>query len=235
MSPIDEFRADLLHVYLYRSRREMARSAAAAVATEIRSLISERNRAIGIFASDPSHSDFLDELARTPDLEWTRVIGFHLDEYLDIGAEAPQSFRRFLLDRLVRRVPIAEFHPIRGEAVNPEAVCANYAALLKSRPPDFAVLGIGENGCLGLLNVDDCDLNDAAAVKIVELDRDHEGARRAISLTIPTIMSCRSLFAIVPGCGKQETIKRMIEGEIGPACSGSIIRTHPNAHLFLEK
>jgi glucosamine-6-phosphate deaminase len=234
MCLIDEFRVDLLHVHLYRSRREMAKSAAVLIATEIRSLISERKRAIGIFASDPSHSDFLDELVCTPDLEWTRVIGFHLDEYLDIEAESPQSFRRFLLDQLVKRVPIAEFHPIRGEAVNPEAVCANYSALLKSRPPDFAVLGIGENGCLGLLNAPDCDFNDAAAVKILELDRDQQGASRAISLTIPTIMSCRSLFAIVPGRGRQEAINRIIEGEIGPACSGTFIRTHPNAHLFLE-
>jgi glucosamine-6-phosphate deaminase len=235
MSLIDEFRADLLHVHLYRSRREMARAAAASVATEIHSLISERNRAIGIFASDPSHSDFLDELVRTPDLEWTRVIGFHLDEYLAIEAEAPQSFRRFLLDRLVKRVPIAEFHPIRGEAVNPQAVCANYAALLKSRPPDFALLGIGENGCLGLLNAHDCDFNDAAAVKIVEPDRDQQSARRAISLTIPTIMSCRSLFAIAPARERQEAIKRLIEGEIDSACSGSILRTHPNAHLYCSR
>jgi glucosamine-6-phosphate deaminase len=228
---IDSFRADLLYIHLYQSHRKLSAAAAAAVALEIRSLISQRNRAIGIFASDPTYIEFLDDLVNTADIEWTRVIGFHLDEYLGISEEAPNSSRRFLLDRLVKRVPIAEFHALRGEAANPEAVCANYAASLKSRPPDFAVLGIGPNGHLGPIDPPNCDLNDGAAVKVVELGDDH----RAISLTIPTILGCRTLFAIAPGRRNQDAIRRMIEGEIGRACPASILRKHPNAHLFLDQ
>jgi glucosamine-6-phosphate deaminase len=228
---IDSFRADRLHIHLYRSPLELGAAAAAAVAAEIRSLIAERNRAIVIFASDTSHIEFLDDLVNTADIEWTRVIGFHLDEYLDIGEEAPNSSRRFLLDRLVKRVPIAEFHAIRGEAANPEATCANYAALLKSRPPDLALLGIGPNGRLGSIDPPACDFNDAAAVKVVELDDDH----RAISLTIPTIFNCRTLFAIAYGSRNQDVIRKMIEVEIAPACPASILRKHPDAHLFLDQ
>jgi glucosamine-6-phosphate deaminase len=226
---IDSFRADLLHIHLYQSQMEL--SAAAAVAGEIRSLIAQQKRAIGIFASDPSHSEFLDELVKAPDIAWTRVIGFHLDEYLGIGEEEPGSLRRFLLDRLVKRVAIAEFHAIRGEAANPEAACANYAALLKSRPPDFAVLGIGPNGRLGSIDPRVCDFNDPAAVKVIELDDDH----RALSLTIPTILGCPTLFAIAYGGRNQDAIRKVIEGEIGPACPASILRRHPAAHLFLEQ
>jgi glucosamine-6-phosphate deaminase len=228
---IDNFQADLLHIHRYKSRLALGAAAAAAVADAIRSLITERNRAIGIFASDPSLIQFLDDLVNSPDIEWTRVIGFHLDEYLGISEEAPNSVRRFLLDRLVRSVPIAEFHTIRGEAANPEAVCANYAAMLKSRPPDFAVLAIGPNGRLGPIDQLVCDFNDAAAVKVVELD----DGRRAISLTIPTILSCRTLFAIAHGRGNQDAVGKMIESEIGPACPASILRKHPDAHLFLEQ
>jgi glucosamine-6-phosphate deaminase len=228
---IDSFQADLLHIHLYKSRLALSAAAAAAVADEIRSLITERNRAIGIFASDPSLIQFLDDFVNRADIEWMRVIGFHLDEYLGISEEAPNSVRRFLLDRLVKRVPIAEFHAIRGEAANPEAVCANYAALLKSRPPDFAVLAIGPNGSLGPIDQHGCDFNDAAAVKVVDLDDGH----RAISLTIPTILGCRTLFAVAHGRRNQDAIGKMIEGEISPACPASILRTHPNAHLFLEQ
>jgi glucosamine-6-phosphate deaminase len=246
---IDSFRSDLLHIHLYKSRLDLGSAAAAAVAVEIRSLIAQRNRAMGIFASDPSHIEFLDDLIKTPDIEWTRVIAFHLDEYLGMSEEAPQSLRRFLLDRLVKRVPIAEFHAIRAEAANPEAVCANYAALLKSRQPDFVVLGIGEDGRLGSIDPPLCDFNDAAAVKVVELDEDHrrryvqdgvfrsidEAPRGAVSLTIPTIMDCRTLFAIAHGRGSQNAIRKTIEGEISPVCPASILRTHPNAHLFLDR
>jgi glucosamine-6-phosphate deaminase len=227
---IDSIQADLLNLHLYKSSAELCTAAATAVAFEIRSLISERNRAIGIFAADPSQHEFFDELVKSTDLEWTHVIAFHLDEYLALDEDSPQSCRRFLLDRLVKRVPLAEFHAIRGEAANPEAVCANYAALLKSRPPDFAVLAIGANGSIGPLAAAACDFNDAEAVKVVEL----EGARRAISLTIPTIMGCRSLFAIVPEARTRDAITGIIEGDISPAQPASILRIHPEAHLFVR-
>jgi len=239
------FHVDCLQIHRFPSQAELAMAAAEAVTAEIRSLISERKRAIGIFASDPSSSEFLDELVNTTEIEdseWTRVIVFQLAEYLDLGEEAPQSCRRYLLDRLIKRVPIAEFHHIRGEAANPETVCANYSALLRSRPPDFAVLGIGENGRLGLLSPGVCDFNDEAAVRLVELAEDfrrfkvREGAfnmieevpQLAISLTIPALMDCRRLFAIAQGDSS-----RIIDAEISPACPASILRKHRGAHLFI--
>ncbi|MGH9847204.1 MAG: hypothetical protein ACREEM_51565, partial [Blastocatellia bacterium] len=121
-------------------------------------------RAVGLFASGPNReaqSEFLDCLVETAGIEWTRVIGFQLEEYVGLDEDAPQSSRRFLLDRLVTRVPMAEFHGIRGEAANPAAVCENYAALLRSRPPDFAVLGIGEEGGLGFSGPPSCDFSES--------------------------------------------------------------------------
>jgi len=246
---IDLFKSDRLNVHIYESREQVGAAAAAAVAAEMRRLIADWGRAIGIFASAPSQNEFLDALARAEGIEWTRVIGFHLDEYLGMIEDAPQSFRKFLLDRLVRRVPMAEFHGLRGEAANPEAVCANYAALLRSRPPDFAVLGIGENGHLAFIDPPVCDFHDKSAVKVVELDETcrrqqvHDGAftkledvpRHALSLTIPTILSCERLFAIVPGARKQQAVRSAVEGVISESCPASILRTHPNAHLFLDR
>ncbi len=220
---------------------------AAAVAVELRSLISERKRAVGIFASNPAQIEFLDYLVGAADIEWTRVIAFHPDEYLGISEMAPQSFRRFILDRLVKRVPVAEFHAIRGEAANTDAVCANYAALLKSRPPDFAVLGIGEDGSLGSLSPAVCEFNDSSSVKVFQIDEDHrrrivdngffrsidEAPRGIISLTIPTIMPCRSLFAVAQAGINRDALRNTIEGEIHSAYPASILRTHRNAHLYL--
>lgn len=246
---IDSFRADRLNVYVFESRRQMGEAAALTLAAEMRRLIAERGRAIGIFASAPSQNEFLDALVEEQGIEWTRVIGFHLDEYLGVDEDAPQSFRRFLIERLVKRAPMAEFHSLRGEAANPEAVCANYAALLKTRPPDFAALGIGENGRLAFNDPPVCDFNDPAMVKVVELDemcrqqQVNDGAfarledvpRRALTLTIPAIMACPRLFVIVPGVRKQPAVREAIEGEITEGCPASILRAHEDAHLFLDR
>lgn len=246
---IDSFRADQLNVYIYETRAQMGAAAAAMVADEMRRLIQARGRAIGLFASAPSQNELLDALIATPDIEWTSVIAFHLDEYLGMEEDAPQSFRRYLIERLVTRVPLAEFHGLRGEAANPAAVCKNYANLLEFKPPDFAALGIGENGHLAFIDPPVCDFNDPEAVKIVELDKAcrqqqvNDGCfarladvpRRALTLTIPTMMKREKLFVCVPGARKQEAVSRTLRGPITTACPASILRLHQNAHLFLDR
>src|SRR6185369_222873 len=242
------FRADNLNVYVYESRPKMGNAAAAVIASEIRHAIQERGRASVILASAPSQNEFLASLADAPDIDWSRVTGFHLDEYLGMDEHAPQSFRRFLIDRLVNKVPFGAFHGLRGDAADGAQEANRYAHLLKEHPPDFAVLGIGENGHLAFIDPPFCDFNDPQAVKVVELDevcrnqQVNDGAfatlddvpRDALSLTIPTLMRTPKLFAIAPGPAKRHAIKRTLEKPVSTSCPASILRTHPNAHLFID-
>src|SRR5262245_57006046 len=103
---IERFRSDGLEVEVYRSPREAAIAAAAAVAGEIRKLIGERKRALGIFAAAVSVAEFFEQLVKIPSLGWTSVIGFQLGEYLGMDENAPDSSRRFLIERLVKSVPL---------------------------------------------------------------------------------------------------------------------------------
>jgi glucosamine-6-phosphate deaminase len=245
---VDSFRADKLNVYVYDSRLRMGAAAAAAVAREIRGLIEARGRAVGIFASAPSQNEFLAALVEAPGIDWSRVVGLHLDEYLGMDDRAPQSFRRFLINRLVSKVALSEFHGLRGDAADGAAESERYSELLAANPPDFAVLGIGENGHLAFIDPPFCDFDDPQRVKVVELDevcraqQVNDGAfatiddvpRHALSLTIPTIMARPKLFAIVPGPAKREAIKSTIEGPVATTCPASILRRHPDAHLFID-
>lgn len=242
------FRADKLNVYIYESRPKMGKAAASVIAAEIRRAIRERGRANVILASAPSQNEFLSSLAEAPDIDWSSVTAFHLDEYLGMDEHAPQSFRRFLLDRLVNKVPLGQFHGLRGDAPDGSEEADRYAELLQSNPPDFAVLGIGENGHLAFIDPPFCDFNDPKVVKVVELDevcrnqQVNDGAfakledvpRNALSLTIPTLMARPRLFAIAPGPAKRQAIKSTVEGNISTQCPASILRTHPDAHLFID-
>jgi glucosamine-6-phosphate deaminase len=242
------FRADQLNVYVYESRPKMGQAAAAAIAAEIRRAIEERGRAVVILASAPSQNEFLENLAAAPDIDWSRVTAFHLDEYLGMDEHAPQSFRKFLIDRLVSKVQLGEFHGLRGDTPDGIAEAKRYAKLLEENPPDFAVLGIGENGHLAFIDPPFCDFNDSEAVKVVQLDevcrnqQVNDGAfasldevpRDALSLTIPTLMARPKLFAIAPGPAKRLAIKHTVDGRVGTNCPASILRTHPDAHLFID-
>ena len=87
-----------------------------------------------IFASAPSQNEFLASLAEAPDIDWSRVTAFHLDEYLGMDDQAPQSFRQFLIDRLVNKVPLGEFHGLRGDAPDGRGGSKRYAELLRRIP-----------------------------------------------------------------------------------------------------
>jgi glucosamine-6-phosphate deaminase len=243
-----KFQADKLNVYVYESRPAMGKAAASVIASEIRQLIEARGRAVVIFASAPSQNEFLENLVAEPGIDWTQVIAFHLDEYLGMSETAPQSFRRFLIDRLGNKVALGEFNGLRGESANGDAEAKRYADLLKANPPDIGVLGIGENGHLAFIDPPFCNFNDPEAVKVVELDevcrqqQVNDGAfksldevpRNALSLTIPTLMERPKLFAIAPGPAKRQAIKGAVEGAISTTCPASILRTHPDAHLFID-
>jgi len=242
------FRAGELNVYIYESRPKMGEAAASVIAAEIRRAIQERGKAVVILASAPSQNEFLANLAAAPGVDWRRVTAFHLDEYLGMDDSAPQSFRRFLIDRLVDKVPLGQFYGLRGDAPDGAAEAKRYAELLAQNPPDFAVLGIGENGHLAFIDPPFCDFNDPEAVEVVQLDEAcrnqqvNDGAfaslaevpKDALSLTIPTLMARPKLFAIAPGPAKRTAIKNTIEGPIATSCPASILRTHKNAHLFID-
>jgi glucosamine-6-phosphate deaminase len=245
---VKSFRADKLNVYVYGSRSKMGNAAAAVIASEIRDLIEKRGRAVVILASAPSQNEFLSALVEAPGIDWSRVVAFHLDEYLGMHQNAPQSFRKFLIDRLVGKVPLGQFHGLRGEAVDGPAEARRYAQLLAENPPDFAVLGIGENGHLAFIDPPFCNFEDPEAVKVVELDdvcrrqQVNDGAfatldevpADALSLTIPTLMARPKLFAIAPGPAKRQAIKSAVEGPVATTCPASILRRHADAHLFID-
>jgi glucosamine-6-phosphate deaminase len=242
------FRADNLNVHVYESRAKMGQAAAAVIASEIRNLIERKGRAVVIFASAPSQNEFLANLVAAEGIDWSRVVAFHLDEYLGMDEKAPQSFRRFLIDRLTNRVRLGEFNGLRGEAPDGGVEARRYAQLLEQNPPDMGVLGIGENGHLAFIDPPFCNFEDPEPVKVVQLDevcrqqQVNDGAfqklddvpANALSLTIPTLMARPKLFAIAPGPAKRQAIKKTVEGPISTSCPASILRTHQNAHLFID-
>ncbi len=237
---IREFHCGQLAVRVYPTRQEMGAAAARAVEDAAPTGV--------IFAAAPSQNDILASLRAGTKIDWPRVTAYHLDEYVGVAADHPASFRRFIRERLLDHVPVSRFHQLHGEAADPEAECARYAALVAQGRPELAILGIGENGHLAFIDPPVCDFADPRDVRVVELDevcrmqQVHDGAfpriedvpRRALSVTIPLLMRTPRLVVVVPGPVKQRAVQAALEGEIGEACPASILRRHPNASLFLD-
>ncbi len=135
---------------IYADRPSVGRAAAAHVMSILAKTLAEKGSARVIFACAPSQDQFLESLVELSidRVEWQKVIAFHMDEYIGLSATHPASFRHYLQTHFLSHVQIGAFHPIAGEAPEPERECARYAALVQHAPIDLICLGIGENGHL---------------------------------------------------------------------------------------
>ena len=241
------FEHESMRVVVHPDVDSLARDAAREAAAALVGAISERGSAHAMFASGNSQLAFLDMLV-TIDVDWSRVVGFHMDEYCGIAGDHPASFRRYMRERIIDRTGIGAFQEIQGDAPDADAECARYASLLQAHPLDLCCLGIGENGHLAFNDPPVADFDDPVDVKVVELDEAcrkqqvGEGhfssldavPRDAITVTIPALLRSGTVLAIVPEARKRDPVRRALEGPVSTACPASILRTRSNVTLYLD-
>ena len=243
------FAVDRLAVHVHARDVDLAADAAAAAAATIGAAITARGVANVMLATGNSQLAFLDALTNRPDVDWSRVVGFHMDEYVGIDADHPASFRRYLRERVVERVHPQAFEYVAGDAPDPDAECDRYATLLTAHPLDVCCLGIGENGHLAFNDPPVADFDDPRVVKVVELDdacrRQQVGEghfatldrvpRRAITVTIPALLRAGRVLAVVPEARKRDPVAAVLTGPVTTACPASILRTAAHATLYLDE
>jgi glucosamine-6-phosphate deaminase len=235
-------------VRVFADADDLGAAAANHAAMIIREAVDARGVANVMFASGNSQLVFLRELTAAPDIDWARVVGFHMDEYLGIPATHPAGFRRYMRDEILAEVRLQVFHEIAGDAPDAEAECSRYAGLLRVNPLDLCCLGVGENGHLAFNDPPVADFDDPHDVKVVALD---DACRRqqvseghfasfdevpthAITVTIPALLRARFVLAIVPEARKREPVRRALHDPVSTACPASILRTQPHTTLYLD-
>src|SRR5262249_13697086 len=137
-----------VEIRVFETKAEMARAAADRAGAAIAEALAARGRANVIAATGASQFEFLDALVTIPGLDWSKVVFFHLDEYVGLPEWHPASFRRYLKERLASRVKPGAFHFIAGDTGDPRGEARRVGEVLKRHPIDVAFVGIGENGHL---------------------------------------------------------------------------------------
>ena len=206
LAPARTFTVDALRVDVFSDRTSLGQYAADLVAGAIRERLAAPGNARVVFASAASQDEFVATLQSAPGVDWSRVEAFHMDEYLGLPPDAPQSFGQWLQSRLFDPLPFGAVHLLNSDPPDVDAECTRYEALLIEAPLDVVCLGIGENGHLAFNDPPVADFDDDAWVKRVEIDdvsrhqQVHDGAfasvddvpRSALTLTIPALLSGRA-------------------------------------------
>lgn len=246
---IIRFQVEKLDVEIHPDSESCGRAAAESAAKVLTGLDGKRDSIGVVFATGASQLDTLRALVNRRDIPWNRIIGFHLDEYVGIDENHPASFRSYLRKNLTTLVGMRQFLEIDGNAQDLDEQCRNYVERLDRANPQLCLLGVGENGHLAFNDPGEADFSDPKEMKVVRLDfacRVQQAAEgwfgtpeevpdRALTLTIPTILRIPTLIVSVPGERKARVVCRTLQGPISEECPATILRTHPDAKLFLDE
>jgi len=236
-----------MELRIFEDRQSLGSAAAAHGAATIRRAIAEHGTARIVGASAASQFEFLEALTSTPDIDWSRVELFHLDEYIGLPMTHPASFCHFLQERLVAKTGIPICHFLRGDE-DPQEIIRLANAAIAAAPIHVAFVGIGENGHLAF-NDPPADFETNEPFIVVELDevcrlqQVREGwfssldavPRHAISMSVRQVLKAEEILAIVPGPQKAKAIHECFEGPISPMAPASVLRKHSNAAIYLDK
>src|SRR5947208_10037002 len=229
MTPASEnLRFESLRVAVHDDVASLASAAADDASAVIARAIAEHGVANTMFATGNSQLAFVDELTARRDVDWSRVVVFHMDEYLGMRPDHPASFVRWIRERIVDRVHPLTVHLVDGTAADADAECARYTTLLREHPLDLCCMGIGENGHLAFNDPPVADFDDPADVKVVALAdacrRQQVGGghfagigdvpTHALTVMIPALLRARAVHVIVPEARKADAVRAAFEGPV---------------------
>ncbi len=241
------FQIDQLSVRIYEDKKSLGEASASLGEKLIRQAIVQKGEAAIILATGASQFEFLESFVQK-DIEWNRLIAFHLDEYIGISENHPASFRKYLRERIFDRVNFHNYFLIQGDRDDPQEECKRIGSIFNLSVVDVAFIGIGENGHIAF-NDPPASFHDEMSYKIVELDQMSRNQQfkegwfktfdevpgLAITMTIPAILRSKYIVCTVPDLRKAEAVKNTLKGEISPNVPASILRSHPNATLLLDE
>ena len=170
----------------------------------------------------------------------------NLDEYVGLDINSDQSYVYFMRENLFKSIDIKpeNTHIENGKAIDTEAECARYNALLDELRQDVQVLGIGSNGHIAfnepgtpfdsvthIVDLAESTIKDNSRL----FNSIDEVPRQAFTIGLSNIMNAKKIIILANGEGKAYAIGKLVNGEIREEIPASILRNHPDCILICDE
>lgn len=239
-----------MNLHIHSNPQAMGQAAAEQAATILKQALSEHDSVGIIVATGASQFETLNSLVALPGIDWSRVEAFHLDEYVGLPESHPASFRKYLKERFVAKLPapLKAFHEVNGDTGDPHAECQRLGREISRFQICLCLAGIGENAHLAF-NDPPADFDTQEAYLVVDLDDDcrrqqlGEGwfpdldavPAQAISMSIQQILKSKTIIISCPDERKAQAVQGAVEGPVTNLCPSSILQQHEDTTLHLDE
>lgn len=235
-----------MQINIFETPAENGRQAALASQKILLEAIEKQGSARIVLSTGASQFEFFEHFIKL-DIPWNKIEMFHLDEYIGLPETHPASFRKYLKERFLAFVDVKEAYLVNGE-VDPQEELQRLNAEVTKAPIDLALIGIGENAHIAF-NDPPADFNNEDPFIIVNLDdackqqQVGEGwfatiadvPKRAITMTVQQILKSKNIITVSPHQAKATAIYNTLNREIDPNYPATILKTHSNWSLYLDK
>jgi glucosamine-6-phosphate deaminase len=180
-------------------------------------------------------------------LDFSRVRGFALDEYVGLPAGHPESYREVIRREFTERVNIspANVHSPDGAAADIPAACRAYEdEIREAGGVDLQLLGVGTDGHIGF-NEPGSSLASRTRIKtlIEQTRRDNarffgslaEVPHHVVTQGLGTILEARHVILIATGAQKAQAVRDLVEGPVAAICAASVLQLHPHATILVDE
>ena len=236
-----------MKVHVEKNAAGLGIAAGKAAASLIAKSIRDKGQANIILGTGASQFETLKQLTASPEIEWNKVVMFHLDEYIGLPLTHPASFRKYIQERFLDKVPALKAYYLIDGNVNPEHECRRLGDLIAAHPIDVALAGIGENGHLAF-NDPPADFDTTQPYIIATLDDAcrkqqfgegwfptlNEVPHTAISMSVRQLMKSKHIICSVPDQRKARALKNSFEEPVSNQYPASILRRHADCQFFLD-
>lgn len=178
------------------------------------------------------------ERAKKEHIDFSRVVTFNLDEYVDCADET-QTYRRFMDENLFDRININKTNTHFPDANNPEKYDEEIA---KAGGVDLQLLGIGANGHIGF-NEPYTPFDSKTHIVTLTQKTRSDNARffksldevpeKAVTMGLATITKARKIILIATGANKAAAIALMCK-EQNTLCPASVLKDNPCAFAYCD-
>jgi len=212
----------------------------------IEQAIKEKGEARVVFSTGASQFTTFEALLKL-DIDWSKVIAFHLDEYIGVDESHPASFIKYLKERFANRVNLKMFYFVNPKEGITNSINKLTKAITES-PIDLGLIGIGENGHIAF-NDPPADFSTRESYHVVQLDHAcrmqqmGEGwfktiddvPKQAISMTVHQILKCKNIISAVPYKVKAQALYNLYHARtVDPMLPATAFLSHPNVEIYMD-
>lgn len=233
-----------MKIFVCGTSEQLGAAAAKKAAETLLQAVAEKGSARLVLSTGASQLDTLEALIHEK-VDWSRVDMFHLDEYVGLPDTHQASFRKYLRERFIQKVPLKSACLVDG---SPDSI-GRITESLRAAPIDLGLIGIGENAHIAFndppADFDTRDayitvhLNDACKAQQVRegwFSSVDEVPSQAISMTVWQILQCKTVLSCVPFRVKAQAIRDTLYSDvITNEIPATALKKHPAFSLYLDQ